>query len=168
LLPGGGGLARAAADPRGAGGLRPVVILDLSAPARPVEVGRWWLPGTQEGDGAEPPARHEPRFDHGFRSHNVNVYPERPDRAYCGYIDAGVVILDTSDRSRPRMVSRLDYHPPMPGFTHTVVPLLSRGLLAVTDESVRPGGADWPKHLWLMDASVETNPIIVGTAPSPS
>lgn len=143
-----------------------LVILDLADPARPVEVGRWWLPGTQERDGADPPARH-PRFDHGFRAHNVNVYPERPDRAYCGYIDGGVVILDIADRSRPRLVSRLDYHPPLPGFTHTVVPLFGRGLLAVTDEAVLDGGADWPKPLWLMDASVETKPTILGTAPLP-
>jgi hypothetical protein len=143
-----------------------VVILDLADPARPVEAGRWWLPGTQEGDDAAPPDRH-PRFDSGFRAHNVNVYPDRPDRAYCGYIDAGVVILDIADRARPRLVSRLDYHPPMPGFTHTAVPLLSRGLLAVTDEAVQDGGADWPKPLWLMDISVESNPTILGTAPLP-
>jgi hypothetical protein len=143
-----------------------VVIVDLADPTRPVEVGRWWLPGTQAGDGAEPPARH-PRFDSGFRSHNVNVYPERPDRAYCGYIDGGVVILDIADRARPRLVSRLDYHPPLPGFTHTVVPLLSRGLLAVSDEAVREAGADWPKLVWLVDVSVETNPTILGTAPLP-
>jgi hypothetical protein len=143
-----------------------VVILDLADPTRPVEVGRWWLPGTQEGDDAAPPDRH-PHFDSGFRAHNVNVYPERPDRAYCGYIDAGVVILDIADRARPRLVSRLDYHPPMPGFTHTAVPLLSRGLLAVTDETVQDGGADWPKPLWLMDVSVESNPTILGTAPLP-
>jgi hypothetical protein len=27
------------------------------------------------------------------------------------------------------MISRLDYHPPLTGFTHTVVPLFERGLL---------------------------------------
>src|SRR5205807_337854 len=80
-----------------------------------------------------------PRFDGGFRSHNVNVYPRRPDRAYVGYLDAGVLILDISDRAHPRLVSRLDYHPPLPGFTHTVLPLLERGLLAVTDEAVTDG-----------------------------
>jgi hypothetical protein len=143
-----------------------VVILDLGDPARPREVGRWWLPGTQEGDAAPPPERH-PRFDSGFRSHNVNVYPERPDRAYCGYIDGGVVILDIADKARPALVSRLAYSPPMPGFTHTVLPLLGRGLLAVTDESVAPGCADWPKNLWMIDASVEANPTILGTAPLP-
>ena len=36
--------------------------------------------------------------------HNINVYPERPDRAYMGYIDGGVVILDISDKAHPKEV----------------------------------------------------------------
>jgi len=32
-------------------------ILDVSNPAKPVEVGRWWYPGTREGDEAPPPER---------------------------------------------------------------------------------------------------------------
>jgi hypothetical protein len=142
------------------------LILDLRDPAHPKEAGRWWLPGTGRGDAVEPPVRH-PAFDFGFRSHNVNVYPERPDRAYVGYLDGGVVILDIADRARPSLVSRLDLHPPLPGFTHTVLPLFGRGLLAVTDESILDGGADHPKLLWLMDMSVETNLVPLGTAPSP-
>jgi hypothetical protein len=51
------------------------VIVDLSEPGRPAEAGRWWLPGTQEGDGHAPPVRHQ-MFDSGFRAHNINVCPE--------------------------------------------------------------------------------------------
>jgi hypothetical protein len=141
-----------------------VLVLDLRSPARPREAGRWWLPGTRSG---EEPARRHPKHDSGFRAHNVNVYPQRPDRAYVGYLDGGVVILDIGDRSRPRLVSRLDYHPPLPGFTHTVLPLLGRGLLAVTDEATRDACADHPKRLWLMDSSTETNLVPVSTAPMP-
>lgn len=143
-----------------------VVALDVSDPTRPREEGRWWLPGTREGDDAPPPARH-PRFDAGFRAHNINVYPTRPDRACVAYIDGGVVILDMTDHGDMRPVSRLDYHPPLPGFTHTVLPLFGRGLLAVTDEAVRPAGEDHPKHLWLMDFSTETNIVPVSTVPLP-
>ena len=100
------------------------MIVDMSDPTKPREVGRWWLPGTRQGDAEQPPERH-PQFDGGFRVHNVNVYPERPDRAYLGYLDAGVIILDISEVSRPSMVSRVDYHPPFLGFTHTVMPLFS-------------------------------------------
>jgi hypothetical protein len=143
-----------------------VLILDLRNPTRPVEAGRWWLPGTRRADADPAPQRHA-RFDGGFRAHNVNVYPRRPDRAYVGYLDAGVVILDISDRAHPRLVSRLDYHPPLPGFTHTVLPLFDRGLLAVTDEAITDGCQDQPKLLWLMDASHETNLVPIATAPLP-
>jgi hypothetical protein len=142
------------------------VIVDLSNPARPAEVGRWWLPGTQQGDGAPPPPRH-PVFDSGYRSHNINVYPSRPGRAYVGYIDGGVIILDLSDTSSPRMVSRIDYHPPMPGFSHTALPLFGKGLLAITDECVRDNGEDYPKLLWVADMTYEDRPLIVSSAPMP-
>src|SRR5215472_12770388 len=112
-------------------------IIDVKNPSKPVEVGRWWLPGTRQGDSDPPPARHPEGADTGFRPHNTNVYPERPDRAYLGYIDGGMVILDISDKARPKMISRWDYHPPYFGFTHTVVPFFDRNLLIVSDECVR-------------------------------
>lgn len=142
------------------------VIVDLADPSKPTVVGAWHLPGTQEGDDAPPPVRH-PVFDAGFRSHNVNVYPARPDRAYVGYLDAGIVILDLTDLSAPSLVGRLDYHPPMHGFTHTVLPLFGRELLAVTDECVRDGGEDHPKLLWFADMRFEPAPLIISSAPMP-
>ncbi|MBI3325496.1 MAG: hypothetical protein HYZ81_02170 [Nitrospinae bacterium] len=141
-------------------------IVDVRNPSKPEEVGRWWLPGTRQGDAAPPPVRHT-RMDAGFRTHNTNVYPQRPDRAYVGYIDGGIIILDIADMGHPKMISRLDYHPPLPGFTHTVLPLFERGLLIVTDEATRPRGEDWPKLAWVVDASEETNPVIVGSLPLP-
>ena len=141
-------------------------IIDVRDPSKPREAGRWWLPGTMEGDGESPPERHE-TFDMGFRTHNINVYPERPDRAYVGYIDGGAIILDIADKSRPRMISRLDYHPPMSGFTHTVLPLLSKETLIVSDEAIQPGGKDWPKPVWVVDVRDETRPMITGTLPLP-
>ena len=142
------------------------VIVDLARPDRPAEVGRWWLPGTQQGDGSPPPVRHEV-FDAGFRAHNINVCAGRPGRAYVGYLDAGAVILDISDAASPAMVSRLDYHPPMPGFTHTVLPLPRRNLLAISDESVHDNAADYPKLVWFADVSHETSPLIISSAPMP-
>src|SRR6266852_4025157 len=58
---------------------------DVRKPVKPEEVGRWWLPGTRVGDSTPPLARH-PKFDSGYRAHNTNVFPQRPDRAYVGYI----------------------------------------------------------------------------------
>jgi len=141
-------------------------IVDVRRPSNPVEVGRWWLPGTRDGDVEPPPARH-PKFDSGFRAHNTNVYPRRPDRAWVGYIDGGAIILDISDKTRPRLVSRWDYHPPFPGFSHTLLPLFDPGLVIVSDEATAAAGADWPKLLWVVDVRDEANPVPISTCPLP-
>lgn len=96
------------------------------------------------------------------------MYPERPDRAYVGYLDGGVVLLDISDIGAPRMVGHWDPHPPFPGFTHTVVPVFDRDLLVVSDESVRDNAQDWPKLVWILDARREDNLIPIATLPLPS
>jgi hypothetical protein len=141
-------------------------IIDIRRPAEPVEVGRWWLPGTRDGD-AEPPLPRHPKFDTGYRAHNTNVYPARPDRAYIGYLDGGAIVLDISDMGAPKLVARWDYHPPMPGFCHTVVPLFEPGLLVVSDESIKDGAVDWPKLVWVLDNHVETRPLPIATCPLP-
>jgi hypothetical protein len=141
-------------------------IFDVRNPSKPVEVGRWWYPGTRKGDSAPPPPRH-PRFDGGYRPHNTNVYPQRPDRAYIGYIDGGAWILDISDKSKPKPVGHLQYSPPYNGFSHTVLPLIERQLLIISDECVRDDGEDWPKLTWVVDARVESNLVPVATLPLP-
>jgi hypothetical protein len=141
-------------------------IVDVRNPAKPVEAGRWWYPGQREGDPEPPMARH-PKFDGGYRPHNIMVYPERPDRAYVGYIDGGAVILDISDKAHPREITRYRYSPPFNGMTHTVMPLLKRGLLVISDESNKDDAADWPKHTWIVNAQVETNLVPISTLPLP-
>ncbi|MFQ5879359.1 MAG: LVIVD repeat-containing protein, partial [Dehalococcoidia bacterium] len=144
------------------------VIIDVRDPIHPVEAGRWWIPGTRQGDPEPPPPRHQaPAIESGYRLHYANVYPQRPDRAYLGYIDAGVIILDISDKAHPQMISRVDYHPPFPGMSHTAMPLFDRGLLVVTDEATRDHGEDWPKLVWIMDIREERNPVIISTCPLP-
>ena len=139
---------------------------DVRNPSKPVEVSRWWLPGTRQGDAAPPPTRHKPpRYDMGFRAHNTNVYPERPDRLYLGYIDGGMFILDIADRASPKPLCRWDNSPPFCGFTHTVLPLFQRELLIVTDESVVDDAKDWPKLIWILDGREETNPVPIATCP---
>ena len=141
------------------------MIVDMSNPEKPEETGRWWLPGTRVGDSEAVPERQA--IDTGFRLHNVNVYPDHPDRAYMGYIDGGAIIVDISDLSNPSMLSRVDYHPPFPGFTHTALPLFDRDLMVVSDESVREDGSDHPKLVWIMDIRDESNPVIISTLPLP-
>jgi hypothetical protein len=142
-------------------------ILDVSNPSKPVEAGRWWYPGTREGDEAPAPPRLAKKFDMGYRAHNTNVFPQRPDRAYVGYIDGGALVLDISDMSNIKVVSKWNPSPPFNGFTHTVLPLFERKLWVVSDECVLDGGADWPKLVWMIDARNEANPVPIGTFPAP-
>lgn len=144
-------------------------IFDVRNPSKPAEIGRWWLPGTRKGDDVPPPARHQkPLYDMGNRAHNTNVYPQRPDRCYLGYIDAGMFIMDISDKSRPKPIAHWDNSPPYHGFTHTILPLFERDLLVMTDESVVDGADDWPKLIWILDAREETKPIPISTCPLPA
>jgi len=140
--------------------------IDVRDPTKPREACRWWMPGIREGDDAPAPPRH-PKFDGGFRTHNTNVYPERPDRAYLAYIDGGVFIIDIGDMARPKLVGKWNPHPPFPGFSHTAMPLFDRDLLVVSDECVRDKGADWPKLVWILDMRKEDNLVPVSVLPLP-
>jgi hypothetical protein len=142
-------------------------IVDVRNPSKPQEVGRWWVPGTLDGDAEPPPPRLPAPYGTGFRAHNTNVYPNRPDRAYVGCIDGGFVILDIADKGRPRVITHWNHSPPFKGFTHTVLPLFERELLVVTDEATGDEGVDWPKRCWIVEAREETNPVIISSLPTP-
>ena len=141
--------------------------VDISNPSQPVETGRWWYPGTRVGDSVPRPKRLPAKFDTGFRAHNTNVYPQRPDRAYVGYIDGGAVVLDIANPGEIKVVSQWNHSPPFNGFTHTVLPLFDRGLWIVSDECVQDDGADWPKLVWVVDARSDANPVPISTFPAP-
>jgi hypothetical protein len=141
-------------------------IVDVSNPAQPREVGRWWYPGTRVGDDAPPPPRMRAPLDMGYRAHNTNVFPQRPDRAYVGYIDGGAFILDISNPSNIQVAGQWNHSPPFNGFTHTVLPLFSRDLLVVSDECVLDDGIDWPKLVWMVDSRNEKNLVPISTFPN--
>jgi hypothetical protein len=79
-----------------------------------------------------------------------------------------MIILDISNMSKPRMISRWDNSPPYYGFTHTVVPLFKRNLFIATDETTKEDGSDLPKLMWVLDGRDESNPIPIATLPAPS
>ncbi|MEW6451857.1 MAG: hypothetical protein AB1490_14470 [Pseudomonadota bacterium] len=140
-------------------------IIDVRNPSKPTEVGRWHMPGTKQGDNTPPPPRHS--LDKGYRAHNCNVYPQRPDRCYLAYIDGGMHILDISDKTNPKKISSWTNSPPYTGFMHTIVPLFDRGLMLVTDESTENNAKDWPKLVWVLDARNEENLVPISTCPLP-
>jgi len=144
-----------------------LMIVDMQDPKVPKEVGRWWLPGTRVGDEAPAPARVKP-FDSGFRLHTLLVPAERPDRAYVGWIDGGIVVLDIADKSRPKEVSRISWQSLNEGFIHTVLPILDRGLLVASQESTKDECADWPMRITLLDIQNEVHPFPLSTLPVPA
>lgn len=137
-----------------------LVLVDIADPARPVEAGRWWIPGTWEAGGEITEA--PPGLEH--KVHHAIV---RGDRAYVGCWDAGLAILDVSDKARPQTLSWLRWAPEGGGCTHTVQPLPERGLLVVTDEAVRDCCQEPPKRIRIVDASDERNPRVLATCPPP-
>ncbi len=139
-------------------------IVDIGDLAHPHEIGRWWYPGQRAGD-PEPPPNEIPMPDEssqGVRPHNIDVFPSHPKRAYVGYIDGGLVILDISDPAHPRTLSIVRYVGP---FTHTVFPIFSRNLAFVSEEAVQDACADAPKRMTVWDISDETKPRLVDAVP---
>ncbi len=131
------------------------VVADLSDPARPVEAGRWWWPGQREGE--------EPGWPSGERyaAHHALI---AGDRAYLGYDDAGMVILDVSDLTSPRQVGHLSWDG---GSTHTCLPLPGRGLVIATDEQVRDGPDAPMRAIRVIDVAGE-RPQVRSLCPHPA
>ena len=139
--------------------------IDVRDPSKPKEVGRWWMPGTSATDNIAPPPRHP--LDKGYRAHNTNVYPQRPDRLYLCYIDGGMFVMDIKDKANPKVISHWTNSPPYTGFMHTAVPLFDRNLMLVTDEATEDNALDWPKLSWMLDARDEQHLVAISTCPLP-
>ena len=141
---------------------RAYLIADLSNPSNPKQAGVWWIPGTKEGE--ETPPEWTPFPGEHFHVHGAITHG---DRSYVALVDAGMVIIDVSDVSKPKTISRLDWSPPYGGYAHTTLPLPGRKLVVAVDESVKYDCQEGEKRVWLIDIREEKNPVIVSTCPVP-
>jgi hypothetical protein len=134
------------------------MTVDLIDPERPVLAGRWWWPGqwSAGGETTDWPDGHRVAAHHGLRE-GVHTY--------LGYDDANLVVLDTSDPTTPREVSRLQWGG---GATHTCMPLAGRGLLVVTDEQQHDGPHGEERRIHLIDIADPAAPLYLQTLPSPA
>ncbi len=131
------------------------VVLDLADPARPAEAARWWWPGQRDDE--------QPAWPGGERyaAHHALI---AGDRAYLGYDDAGLVVLDVTDMTRPRQVGHLRWEG---GSTHTCLPLPGPGLVVATDEQVRDGPHAPQRAIRVIGVS-GASPEVLAMCPSPA
>ncbi len=136
------------------------MTIDMSDPSNPKEAGRFWLPGMNAAAGEEP-------ADENARGglHHAIVHG---DIAYGAWRDAGMVVMDVSDRTNPELIVHRNWSPPFGGGTHNCLPLPDRDLLVVVDESVLDNCEDGIKPIWVFDNRVPSNPVSISTFPVPS
>jgi len=133
------------------------VVLDPTDPTDPVEAGRWWWPGQWVGGGE----RAGWPWGRRYAAHHALLDGER---AYLGYDDANMVVLDVADPCHPRLVSTLCWDG---GSTHTFLPLPGRKLVVATDEQVTPGPDAPVRAIRLIDVADPERPAAVGVVPPP-
>jgi len=135
------------------------ICIDMATPTRPVEVGRWWIPGMWQAGGEtndwmERVALHHPVVANGY--------------AYGAWRAGGTVILDVADPAAPKFVGQRNLSPAFGGSTHTALPLPSRDLLVVADEAMSDISVEPQKYIWIMDVRHKPNPVPLATMPLPS
>jgi hypothetical protein len=146
-------------------------IVDIADPTKPVEAGRFWLPEQWTAGGGQP----EPSVD-GTSLHGPPYV--KGNLAYLPYSGAGTVIVDISDVAAPKLVGRLDAHPPFGDQappTHTVLPLSQRPLAIVTSEGRRPPTLSRESitrvppanFMGMVDVSDPSNPTLIALFPTP-
>src|SRR5919106_304997 len=132
------------------------IAIDMSDPAAPREAGRWWISGMNQAAGETPSWPPTSRFG----LHHAIIHG---DTAYAAWRDAGMVVIDVADRSRPKLIAHRDGAPPFGGGTHNCLPLPNRDLLIVLDEAVLDHQEDGVKNIWVFDNSDKSNPSIIAT-----
>jgi hypothetical protein len=137
------------------------MTIDLSNPSNPVEGGRWWIPGMNLAAGERPTWAAARRYG----LHHAIVHG---DTAYAAWRDAGMIVLDVTDQSRPTMVVHKNWSPPFGGGTHNCLPLPDRDLLVVLDEAVLDSQEDGLKLIWVLDNRARDNPVSISTFPTPN
>src|SRR2546428_9428569 len=89
------------------------------------------------------------------------------DRLYVSYWHHGLVILDISNMSRPKVVSHTNTSPAFPHPTHTCLPipqsLKGRSIMVVADEDVAKLRPSAPSFAWIYDITVERQPVPIAT-----
>ncbi len=140
------------------------VIYDLIDPSHPKEVSRWWWPGQGPGE------QYEPAYE-GMGAHAAQTNRKGNLGFYSVLHDpGGLNILDLSDITRLKLLSRLDLSPPFePGYFggHNIVPLDSRDMIVLVDEEMEYSCKGARQDTWIVDIKDPRKPTVLSTYPFP-
>ena len=138
-----------------------LMTADMSDPASPKIVSRWWYPGQWLAGGEKPTWEEGPTL----RAHHVIV---KGNRAYGGYGDAGMLIFAIDDGNLS-LISERNWVAEVGGSTqtHTGLPLLSHNLVVTTDESLKDNCKEAKKDVRVFDISDERSPRQIAMFPVP-
>jgi len=143
-----------------------LVIYDIRNPSKPVEVGRWCMENQHVANGDTPhPKGTEHRLHHAMRTGNL---------MFAGCWMSGLSIIDVSDITKPKTLSRYEYNPPHTEPTHTFLGLShtigGRKIAVSTEEERHTRGPDHgkphgPFRTW--DVTDPTQPKLLCTVELP-
>jgi hypothetical protein len=143
-----------------------LVIYDIRNPSKPVEVGRWCMENQHVANGDTPhPKGTEHRLHHAMRTGNL---------MFAGCWMSGLSIIDVSDITKPKTLSRYQYNPPHPEPTHTFLGLShtigGKKIAVSTEEERHTRGPDHgkphgPFRTW--DVTDPTQPKLLCTVELP-
>lgn len=161
-------------------------IVDIDDPRNPVEVGRFWQ-NQQWLPGYKPTEREA--YLKSQKAQNTGVWAGhhgppyiKGNLVYGGWGASGMLILDISDITLPKLVGQLKHNPPFAGglcgaWCHTVVPLSQRPYAIITSEGERfplftkDILKGWPPPtmslLGIVDVSDPANPALISMFPYP-
>ena len=135
-----------------------LVNYDVSDPARPEEVSRWWLPGQHLAGGETPQGPADEVHLHHAMRHG--------DRLWAGCFMAGLRVIDVADIRNPATIGSYNYHPPFPDPTHTFLPVprkvAGRDIAIVVDEAHGRHPGQTCAGLWIFDVGDVTNMQMIG------
>ncbi len=141
-----------------------LLIIDYGDRAATKRVGTWHVPGQMKGEQYGPMNRNGPDGKPQIIQCHEILYAN--DRLYASWRDAGMVILDVTNRATPKLLATYDYNPPFHGgglgAAHTSLPVVVRrgehpDLVVQTDEIF-----DCPPGFGrILDVSDVKNPEVV-------
>ena len=129
------------------------VIVDVSDPDRPAEIGRFHMPGQERTVNDRP---EEGWF--GFHGPARRV----DDLVYLPYSEWGMVVLSIERPDRPELVGHLQLQPALGSAlsAHTALPLPDRGLAVLNDEAIEEECAESANYAALVDIRDPSKPVL--------